>query len=613
MIKNVARILALTVLLVPNASSQILGEITGVVTDSSGGVLAGATVTVTNPQTNFTRQSTTNHTGGYNFPALQPGVYNVRSENPGFQSAIRNNVELQVQQTARIDFVLQVGQVTETVEVTGGAPLLNTESATVGTVIENRRILDLPLNGRNFTQLVALSPNVSVGFTVTTGGTTGGPNIRQGGERSEQSLSVSGQPREFTNFSLDGMANTDPNYNTYLFRPSVDALQEFKVQTGMYSAEFGRGVAQVNVMTKSGTNEFHGALFEFLRNDAVDARPYAFTSVVPDKAPFKWNQFGATVGGPIARDRLFFLANYEGFRQRSQAQGTRNVPSLAMRGGDFSQLLPNTVLRDPRNRIDGVKQVFPGNIIPVTWFHPVSVKLLEFILEPNVPGTTGLTNNFFGVRNHSTDTDQLTARVDLVEHSNSNWFFRYGWSDEADRNPGLRYEGTNRDADLHQIMVSNQRILSPTVVNEFRFGFSDFFNARLYELANERDVMTELGIQLGDIEPSDWGVPAISFTGFSGIGPPAEGPYRIENQIYQVVDNLTWTRGAHSLKFGAEIRRDHFNTYGNLGTRGNFVFQNQATGYGFSDLMGGYIQAVHMYNALHPGEHMGFFGPSWIS
>src|SRR5436190_1557702 len=285
---------------------QTFGEITGVVTDPAGAVVVGAAVTVSNPATNLTRTATTNNAGNYTFPSLLPGVYSVKAEMAGFQGEIRGGVELQVQQVARIDFQLKVGSLTETVEVISGAPLLNTENATLGTVIENRRIVDLPLNGRNFISLIGLSPNVNANFA----NSFGGAGSRQGGDRTQQQFSVAGMRREFNYFTLDGVANSDVNFNTYLFLPSIDALQEFKVQTGIYSAEFGHEAAQVNVSTKGGTNEYHGALFEFLRNSNLDARPYGFTSQVPDKSPFKWNQYGFTLGGPIQIPRLleFFPA-----------------------------------------------------------------------------------------------------------------------------------------------------------------------------------------------------------------------------------------------------------------------------------------------------------------
>src|SRR4051794_6168211 len=212
-------------------SGQTFGDITGVVTDPSGAVLVNATVTVTNPSTNATRTGTTNNTGAYAFPALLPGVYNVKAEMQGFQAEIRNNVELQIQQTARIDFQLRVGGIAEAVEVSGGAPVLATENARVGTVNENRRIVELPLDGRNFLSLIALSPNVTA--TYADGGSNAGAAQRQGGERSNQNFSVAGMRREFNYYTLDGITNTDVDFNTYIFLPSIDALQEFKVQTGV--------------------------------------------------------------------------------------------------------------------------------------------------------------------------------------------------------------------------------------------------------------------------------------------------------------------------------------------------------------------------------------------
>ena len=281
-------------LLISPSYSQTFGGITGVVTDSSGSVIQGAIITVTNPQTNFSRESVSNDTGNYNFPNLPPGNYNVRAAHQGFQTEIRDSIELQVQQTARLDFRLNPGSVTEEITVAGGAPLLNTENATVGTVIEQKRIEDLPINGRSFISLISLSPNVTTGQTST----AGLAGARSGGERAAVSISISGLRREYTYFSLDGVSNTDVDWNTYAFLPSVDALQEFKVQTGVYSAEFGREAAQVNISTKSGTNQYHGTLFEFLRNNKLDARPFGFTRSVPISAPFKWNQYGFTLGGP---------------------------------------------------------------------------------------------------------------------------------------------------------------------------------------------------------------------------------------------------------------------------------------------------------------------------
>src|SRR5438093_9044517 len=286
-------ILSIVVLSVLPALAQTQASISGVIHDPTGAVIPGVTVTVTNPATNFVRAAISNEAGVYNFPSLQPGRYNIKVELPGFRTITQNDLELQIQQSARLDFTLQVGEVSQTVEVSGTAALIATENATVGTVIENKRIVDMPLNGRNFLQLVALSPNVSYGFTDST--ISGN---RQGGQRAQQNISVAGQRSEVNHFTLDGVENTDINFNTYVFLPSIDALQEFKVQTGIFPAEFGRATTQINVSTKPGTNQFHGTLFEFLRNEKLDAKQYAFAGERP-KDPFTWNQYGFAFGGPV--------------------------------------------------------------------------------------------------------------------------------------------------------------------------------------------------------------------------------------------------------------------------------------------------------------------------
>jgi hypothetical protein len=420
--------------------AQTFGEITGVVEDSSGAVLPNALVTVTNLGTNFTRSVSTNSAGTYTFPALLPGRYNVRAEIAGFQPEVRTGVELQVQQTARLDFHLSVGSVTEAIEVQGGAPMLATEDATVGTVIENRRIVELPLNGRNFLSLIALSPNVTA--TYANGGSNAGAPSRQGGDRATQNFSVAGMRREFNYYTLDGVSNTDVNFNTYAFLPSIDALQEFKVQTGVYPAEYGREATQVNVSTKSGTNSYHGTLFEFLRNSALDARPYGFTRTVPVSAPFKWNQYGFTLGGPVqipkvfdGRNRLFFMSNFEGFRMRRQTQQVFSTAPASMRAGDFSQLLPGIRITDPLNG----NQQSSGNIIPASRLSKPGVGLLEFFPAPNIGGA-GIVNNYLALQNRSNDKDQFTQRVDYTESSRSNWFGRFSWQSEYQTGSGALLE-----------------------------------------------------------------------------------------------------------------------------------------------------------------------------
>ncbi|HYL39184.1 MAG TPA: carboxypeptidase-like regulatory domain-containing protein [Bryobacteraceae bacterium] len=567
---------------------QTFGEITGVVSDSTGAIVVGATVTVTNPQTNLTRQVTSNSSGNYNFPSLLPGVYNVKAEMQGFQSEIRQNVELQVQQVARIDFQLKVGAMTETVEVQGGAPLLNTENATVGTVIDNQRILDLPLNGRDFTQLITLSPNVSSGYKTTAGGFA---TSRQGGDRATENISVSGLRREYTYYTLDGISNQDIDFNTYLFLPSIDALQEFKIQTGVYSTEFGREAVQVNVSTVSGTNQYHGTAFEFLRNSNFDARPFGFTSTVPVTAPFKWNQYGFMLGGPVqipklfnGKDRLFFMSNYEGFKLRNQQQNVYSVPSAAMRTGNFSELLPKIMITDPLNN----NAPFEGNIIKPERLNQTSLAMLKFYPAPNIAGA-GLVNNHLALDNVTEDKDQFTQRIDFAESSKSSWFGRYSFQTESSVTPALFENGSLLTTNDKQAMISNTRILSPALVNEFRFGYSYFFNAIGTELANKEDVVAEMHLPLYlDPPPIAWGIPSVGIQGFSGFGDNVNGPFVTIDNTFQWSDNVAWTKGVHSMRIGADISRYRYNQFGNQNTRGVFSFQNQATGYGFADYLLGY-------------------------
>ena len=302
-----------------------------------------------------------------------------------------------MQQVLRVNFALELATLEESATVVGVSPLVETSNATVGTVIENRRIVELPLNGRNYLQLVALSPNVSADFAGP-----GQAGDRQGGSRANQQLSISGQRREFNNYTLDGVDNTDVNFNTYIFLPSVDALEEFKVQTGVYSAEFGRAASQVNVVTKSGTNAYNGTLFWFHRDDALGCPTlllHALSSPPHRMAPFKWDQYGYTFAGPVMKNRLFFMSNFEGYRDRKQFQTLYSVPSSAMRNGNFSELLSNLgpvnpqtgqpagMLVDPTQcTVVGTTRScapFPGNIIPTGRIHPTSTQLLEFYPEPN--------------------------------------------------------------------------------------------------------------------------------------------------------------------------------------------------------------------------------------
>jgi hypothetical protein len=579
--------------------AQTFGEITGEIRDSSGGVVPSATVTVTNQATGSVRTVSANQEGVYSFPSLPPGVYDLKVTAQGFEVFTRRQIELQVQQTARIDFSLQLGEVTQTIEISGGAPLLTTEDATVGTVIENRRIVDLPLNGRNALGLVFLSSNVTFGF--------GASNVGMNGDRGAfSSVSIAGARPVFNHYTLDGLENTYVEGNSYAFLPSIDGLQEFKIQSGVYPAEFGREVGQINVSTKPGGNEFHGALFEFLRNSDLDAEPFAFTQARPPNAPFRWNQYGFTLGGPIwipkiynGRNRLFFMSNYEGFRDRKQLRLFSDVPSIAMRNGDFSQL--SQPIFDPATHVQQgsviTAQPFPNNTIPQNRLAGASSQMLEFLPQPNQPGP-GLSNDYQVSKNSSINRDQFNQRVDFVESPSSSWFGRYSWGSEVNFTPGVDLNGGQTLNDPWQAMISNTRTFSPTLVNDFRFGVSRFSNNGVGELAGVRNVVAELKIPgVSVLAPDGWGLPTVTYTGLSGFGGTPGGTIRY-SATFQWVDNVFWVHGKHAVRFGAEIRRERWNASSYTFGQGQFDFfgtatQNPAspmgTGYAFADYMLGEI------------------------
>jgi hypothetical protein len=558
--------------------AQTFGEITGHISDPSGAAVPGAKVMLTNTTTNALRTAVSTDSGDYTFPAVAPGVYNLRVEHSSFKAASSSNVQVQVQQTVRLDFTLEVGQVSESIEVSATAQMLQAENVSLGTVIENQGVTELPLNGRNYLSLVALAANAN---TLSPGsGQAGG---RQGGDRAAQSISAGGNRIMFDFFTLDGATNTDPDFSTYVVLPSIDAIQEFKVQTGIYPAEFGHQSTQINVLTKSGGNAYHGALFEFVRNDKFDAVPYAFTANHPKKSPFKWNDYGFEVDGPVRipklldlRNRLFFMANDEWKAQRQNSQGTYSVPTPAMFTGDFSGL--GTTIYDPSSAANGgTKTPFTGNGIPSDRIDPISKKFLKYYVPSNLPG---LSNNYTQMNSSPNNRDAFTLRMDFVESAKSQWTGRYSWGDENSSNTGISITGGKILTNYEQYLGTNTRTLSPTLVNEARFGYTRLSNSLGTYSAYNVDTVTALGVpNLQPGAPVSWGVPLASFAGdgFVAIGDTQDGPYFINDNTLQLVDNVSWTHGKHSLRFGFEYNRQNFNQMGNQFSRGQFAFQPNAT------------------------------------
>jgi hypothetical protein len=550
------------------------GEIAGTVSDASGAVIAGAKVTVTNPATNVQRLAESNELGLYSVPALPPGVYNVRVEKAGFSVQSRTNLELQTGQVAKIDISMQIGNVAETVEVTAAPPVIESETTSIGTVIENRRIVELPLNGRNYLQLASLIP----------GATTNGPassqgQQRMGGARNSFALNVAGQRVHFNHYSLDGMENTDPNFNTYLFLPSIDALQEFKVESGLFPAEYGRAIAQVNATTKSGTNEFHGTAFEFLRNAKLDAKNYFDRKDLP-KPAFKRNQFGGTVTGRILRDKLFFMGNYEGLRERRALTQTGTLPTAALRSGNIGRAIvdPFSTGRVP----------FPNNVIPASRIQATSAKVLnDFFPLPNNTGATGLANNYINNEGRDSDGNQGSGRLDWSQSSNSNFFFRFSQTVEPQYIPSvINGQGNLASIYAQQGVLGHTKVFGATKVNELKFGVNYFKSSNSQTRAGVRNVVEELGIP--DIDRTNalfWGIPVFQISGFSNVGECNDCPFVNWNTTGMLTDNFSWNKGKHQIKIGGEVRRVRYNQIGAVVPRGRFSFSGQYSGDPMADFL----------------------------
>jgi hypothetical protein len=564
------------------------GEISGAANDSSGGVVTGAVVTVNNPATNTRRSSVTNASGNYSLPALAPGVYDIKIELPGFTSQTRNGVTLQVGQVARFDFTLQVGNVAETVNVTGGAPVLDTETTSVGTVIENRRIVELPINGRNYLQLASLIPG-----TTTVGPASSQGQQRMGGARNSFALNVAGQRVHFNHYALDGMENTDPNFNTYLFLPSIDALQEFKVESGVFGAEYGRAIAQINVSTKSGSNQYHGVAFEFLRNSYFDAKNY-FARVNP---PFKRNQFGGTFSGPVlipkvlnGKDKLFFMFNYEGLRERRALTQTGTLPDVRYRSGNFSFL--NKAIRDLLNP----GQVFPNATIPETRIAATSRKVLnDFFPLPNQPGAgaLGIANNYLNDEGRRTTGDQYTLRADLNASKNQTFFFRFSETKEPQYIPSaILNQGNDVSILAQQGVLGHTMVIGTNKVNDFKFGMNYFNSKNSQQRALKQNVVGELGLQGVSQDPLFWGIPVFQISGFANVGECNDCPFVNWNTTFQFSDNFSWNRGKHNFKIGGEYRRVRYNQIGAVVPRGRFSWNGQYSGEPMADMLLGVMSTT---------------------
>lgn len=567
-------------------AQTITGTLVGTVKDSTGAVLPGVNIKLTRVDTGQVRTMLTDERGDYRFGQLGAGNYQIEAELPGFKTEVRSGITVRTDTTARVDLSLQVGNIAERILVTEDAPLLESETSAVGHIINNRTVSELPLNARKFEQLVFLSPGAALPRPGSSIGFRGG--VQFGGMRETSNM-----------FILDGVDITDPNVRQPSVRPSVDAIQEFKVLTSAYSAEYGRQAGgMIVVTTRAGTNEFHGGVFEYVRNSMFDAKNFfdAKTRPIP---PLRRNQFGGTIGGPVQKDRTFFFGNLEGLIERKVDTRQFAVPRQEWLRGDFSSLLdPSLGSRVVRLLDRTTGQPFPNNVIPLARLSSVS-RLAATIYPAPATDLNPLGGRAVGSPSQKTDTYLFTTRVDHQLASNNNLFVRYSYSREKLLVP---YDSRTQVGDLpffamddqtrpHAATISNTWTISPTTVNELRLGFSRFRQARTN--ANQLDFHKEAGLVGFDVPPAtpiNVGWPAFRIAGLD-FGKNSLPDGRGDNN-YTLANTLTFQKGAHNLKLGGDFTRYQVNRFNNGGARGSFTFNGKYTGFAFADFMLGWADTV---------------------
>jgi hypothetical protein len=554
------RVFSLALVLCAISSAQdTTATIEGRVLDPSGRVITGAVVRATNTSTGFTRSQITSSSGGYHL-ALPAAAYDILVDAPDFARLTQKDVQLNVSQTARIDFSLTILRDKEVVAVTAEVPTVQTSSNEIGNVVTGRELVDLPLNGRNFTQLGLLQPGVA---PLTAGLAAAGGSLRSG-----QAYSVDGQRPESNNYLLDGVTNVNRVDGGYALRTPVDAIQEFRILTETAPAEYGgTSGATTTVVTRSGGNALHGSLYEFLRNDALDARNF-FASAVE---PLKQNQFGATLGGPLRKNKDFFFGYYEGFRNVQGVTQSATVPSDAERTGDFSGLTdPQTGQPVPLiNYFTG--QPFPDNRIPAAALSATALSLAQFYPHANAGP-----NRFITTQNQLNQTDQGGARFDHIFSEKDQLSARYARSEGANTNP-LSVAGANvpgfpvgEDLGTQSAVLSETHVFGAAAVNVARFAF--FRNAFDTDKPLNRTSPRSLGFNYDTTLSAAQGPPFLIVSGYASVGDPITGPRNTAQNTWEGADSWSYNVGRHSLKMGVEFRRNQINMTEGIASNGFFVF-----------------------------------------
>ena len=555
--------------------------VTGIVTDPAGAMAPQVLITIRNVDTNITRTVHTSDTGDYTITNLVPGPYELTAELTGFRNYNKSGIVLEIGQALRSDIRLEVGAVTESVNVTAEVAALNTESGTVkGDVIVQQELVDLPLEGRDFTDLAFLVPGVM-------------PKA-QGGQGS--ALNVNGARADSTNFYVDGFSNRNPRGAAAQVRPNMHAMQEFKMEVSGYSAEYGRMAGGImNMALKSGTNQFHGDVFEFVRNNVVDSRSF----FDPRSQTLNRHNFGATFHGPVVipklytgRSRTFFLFSWESYRQLMGQTRLAHVPSLLERAGNFAESYNQTGkvvnVTDPLN----TNKPFPGNAIPASRFHPSGVKLLNYYAQPN---RADRRYNLFAQANDDDAWDSLMGKVDHRFDENNSMAFRYQKRFNDTSNP---FAGSdlglfaNKVRDHRSLLgLDYTHMFTPTFLMEVRGGFSR--NAQLeHSTSSGRDYAGELGIPGTTTEPELLGFPLFNVLDYTSIGVPNAQPVQFHVTDIQAGAKFTWVRSRHVMKWGYDYSRVRFNQPFFNNNRGTFTFQDRWTLHSIGDVLLGMLNGT---------------------
>src|SRR5713101_797270 len=556
------------------------GRITGTVSDASGAVVPGVRVTILAVETNRSQTFVTDNAGLYSSGPLRVGAYRVEAQATGFKHLVRDAISLQVQETAVVNLQLELGEITQEVRVTTAESLVRTTDASQGTVIDERRVKDLPLNGRDYLQLSLLSEGAleppGQGRSAT--GTNDGVGSRAGG------FSAGGQRTIDNNYLLDGFNNNtdDTSFDTNqaeAIKPSVDAIREFKVQTNTYSAEFGRaGGGVVNLTLKSGTNSFHGTAYDFLRNEKLDARNFFDPAKKP---PFKRNDYGFTFGGPAIKDKAFFFFSYEKLARRESSTVNNTIPTVQMRGGNFSALTGPIFDPQTYDAATRTRQPFTGNIIPANRIDPVARQLIDFYPAPQ---NERLSQNFIFNPPNREDVRRINTREDyqLSQNHQISWMFN-SQSDAIPASTSLPppgFGGNTRETNVqaYSTGLSWTDVVSPALVTTTKVGWSkDEF---LIDFPPEAIALGDVNAKIGlKTPPSTLPVtyPTIALSGFTSLGAGNFQPVWSNGQNRQFKNDTNWTKGAHSIKFGLDAQWIQTNNVNARMLGGSFSFSGRYT------------------------------------